>query len=110
MPFKDRNTTLPFPTADTSKGAAIEAADIPVSRTRSRLGLSLHRKSQSQSKSGKLGSSNNAEGLKVGGEGGDGQNVVNENGIQLVEERDEQGYGPGERKKGILRKKQLHKV
>lgn len=46
----DRNTTLPHPDADTSKNACLESADVPLSRTSSRLSFRGHRTKSSQHK------------------------------------------------------------
>ena len=55
-PFSDshleRNTTLPYPTADTSPTASIEAADVPLNRTSSR--LRFHRKHSKATSKGQI--------------------------------------------------------
>lgn len=130
-----RNTTLPHPSADTSPSASIESADVSITRTHSRhssfhlprIGSSRHRPRASVS--GPLIDSlqDRIQHTDEGKEKGVGELAEgNMNGAVLdaekveetenhrldrIERRDEQGYGEGhERKKGILRKLQLHKV
>ena len=129
----DRNTTLPHPSADTSPNATIIAPDIVARRhSRSRSFLRSHSHSHKQTKSQDIPNGTittlavdpskmyegieYADGSKEGvsptgsKEAGspDGNVVVGSGGSEM--ERDETGYAPGGRKKGILRKKVLHKV
>ena len=50
--YLERNTTLPYPTADTSPTASIEAADVPLNRTSSR--LRFHRKHSKATSKGQI--------------------------------------------------------
>jgi hypothetical protein len=137
----DRNTTLPHPSADTSKNATIEAGDLELTRTRSKSRF-LHSRHH-RSVSGKIVPEErpmgfpgeekkrdevieSADGSKEkGGANGVDNDLVNggvvngevkkeaeknEEELRLEKKRDEQGYGDGERKKGVLRKLNLHKV
>jgi hypothetical protein len=134
----DSNTTLPHPSADMSPSACIESADVPISRTHTRhSSFQLPRIGSSRPKAkGPLasglvsptdglpngipwaGGSTEQKGLEeltLGATAAtgqpDGQGQEEESEDQRAErERDEQGHREGERKKGLLRKLQLHKV
>jgi len=119
----DRNTTLPHPDADTSPHAAIESADIDLHRTHSRLSFMRH---YSKHKGSHLSVPlyDNIEYADASHENSDVRTIENdvEKRDDLVdppktveeyvemEDRDDQGYRPGERKKGVLRKLNLHKA
>jgi len=126
----DRNTTLPHPDADTSPNASIEAPNVDLTRTNSRNSF-LHRRHQSKNSFGKADMKDSS--LYDNIQYGDGTRETmstraldamspkrgssvdpspQENGDVLgdVQNRDEQGYIDGERRKGVLRKLHLHKV
>jgi len=126
----DRNTTLPHPDADTSPNASIEAPDVDLTRTHSRRSF-LHSRHQSKNSFGKIdlkqsgfydniqyadGSREGANTMALDGNTSkkdssvDALSQTNGEVAGVVESRDEQGYKDGERKKGILRKLNLHKV
>jgi len=128
----DRNTTLPHPDADTSPNATIEAPDDDLTRTSSHRSF-LHGRHHSQNKAsiskGDLKESGlydniqyvdrSREDMSVKATGGgalkkdnaaDPLTRENEELDEVSETRDEQGYREGERKKGVLRKLNLHKV
>jgi hypothetical protein len=126
----DRNTTLPHPDADTSPNATIEAPDVDLARTQSRSSF-LHRRHQSKvsfskgyiKDSGLYDNIQYADGTqearntraleaKSPKRGNSVDPLAQENGgvDGVLETRDGQGYIEGERKKGVLRKLNLHKV
>jgi hypothetical protein len=130
LTFTDRNTTLPHPDADTSPNASIEAPDVDLARTHSRNSF-LHRRHHSKNSFGKLDMKDSglydniqyADGTRetantraldanssTRGNSVDPPSQANGDILGDVQNRDEQGYTDGERKKGVLRKLQLHKV
>ncbi|KAL3424300.1 hypothetical protein PVAG01_03581 [Phlyctema vagabunda] len=133
----ERNTTLHHPDADTSQGASIEGPEISLSRTHSRKISFLHKRKLSGA-SGKInpadyespesaglydniqyedGSREKKDPKALAKDAQQRDDIVDAPGreeldedLRSAEERDEQGYKEGERKKGILRKVHLHKV
>jgi len=121
-PFNnDRNTTLPHPDADTSPNATLEAPNIALSKINSRHSLFHHGRHHSHGKNDGKKEDLEKDGLYADSIYADGtkddKSIIttteNADTIDLgstKEERDEQGYRPGERKTGVLRKLALHKV
>ncbi|PQE09753.1 hypothetical protein CJF32_00000374 [Rutstroemia sp. NJR-2017a WRK4] len=123
----DRNTTLPHPEADTSKNATIESTDLDLHRTRSRLSMLRHH-SKHKGSTLTVPSHDNVQYTDGSHEVRDFAMIQKEAGIRddlddprmdppktveeyvEMEDRDDQGYRAGERKKGVLRKMNLHKV
>jgi len=121
----ERNTTLPHPDADTSKNAIIEAPDIELTRTRSRLSFIRHARKHSKGSSLDIPAelyenTDYADVTKLPTEDEHRQDTGSPTDDALPpktveefiekEDRDEQGYTPGQRKKGVLRKLNLHKA
>ncbi|TVY83116.1 hypothetical protein LSUE1_G001571 [Lachnellula suecica] len=125
---EDRNTTLPHPEAKTDKNATIESHDVIPHRAHMRHISFLNRHhSHQKSKGGELvlepdkmyaniqyADGSHANGVeapteKNGEDATEGsvEDGTLENGAGA---RDPQGYREGERKKGVLRKLNLHKV
>jgi len=137
-PFSpDRNTTLPHPEADTSPNATIEGPDIALERGNSRRSFGRHAKMKNSGKiplaerdmpydniqysdgssvknltdNEPLSPTSTTGGMTTSSESEDMQRGSGDSGVFInKDERDEQGYREGERKKGVLRKLGLHKV
>lgn len=132
----DRNTTLPHPDADTSPNASIEAPDVDLTRTHSRNSF-LHRRHHSKNSFGKVDVKDSSlydnvqyvdgtrettnrraldamspkKGNSVDPSSQENGDMLGDGDLLGAEQtRDEQGYINGDRKKGVLRKLQLHKV
>lgn len=118
----DRNTTLPHPEADTSPYATLESTEVDIYRSHSRLSIRrLHSRHKGSHLSVPL--YENDEYTNGNHDRGDmktiEKDVEKQNDLvdppKTVEEfvemedRDDQGYRPGERRKGVLRKFNLHK-
>lgn len=118
----DRNTTLPHPEADTSPYATLESTEVDIYRSHSRLSIRrLHSRHKGSHLSVPL--YENDEYTSGNHDRGDmktiEKDVEKQNDLvdppKTVEEfvemedRDDQGYRPGERRKGVLRKFNLHK-
>jgi len=116
----NRNTTLSHPDADTSTDATIEAPDIALSRTNSRwsfLGRHHTKNGKEDITTGMYNNIKYTDGTKEGKgvkeimKETEGRHYVVDPPDEVVEnEGDEQGYKIGERRKGVLRKLNLHKV
>ncbi|ESZ94079.1 hypothetical protein SBOR_5555 [Sclerotinia borealis F-4128] len=119
----DRNTTLPHPEADTSPYATLESTELDLYRSHSRLSLKrLHSKHKGSNLSVPL--HDNIQYSDGTHEHGDLKTIEKdvEKRDDLVdppktveeyveiEDVDDQGYKPGERKRGVFRKLNLHKV
>lgn len=118
----DRNTTLPHPDADTSPNATMEAPDLNLVRTRSRRSF-LHGRHSHSRKNSKFDS-----GVSLGSTAGLYDNVQYADGStedrsakeieKEVKARDDLVDAPastslineGEKKKGVLKKLNLHRV
>ncbi|KAA8569755.1 hypothetical protein MFRU_004g04490 [Monilinia fructicola] len=118
----DRNTTLPHPEADTSPYATLESSEFDLYRSHSRLSIRrLHSKHKGSHLSvplyenvGQTDGSHGGSEMKLiekdveqQGDLADPPKTVEE--FVDMEDRDEQGYRAGERKKSVLRKLTLHK-
>ncbi|KAB8288488.1 hypothetical protein EYC80_010153 [Monilinia laxa] len=118
----DRNTTLPHPEADTSPYATLESSEFDLYRSHSRLSIRrLHSKHKGShlniplyENMGQADGSHGGSEMKLvekdveqQGDLADPPKTVEE--FVDMEDRDDQGYRPGERKKGVLRKLTLHK-
>ncbi|KAM3086968.1 hypothetical protein ACMFMG_001080 [Clarireedia jacksonii] len=123
----DRNTTLRHPEADTSANATIESTDFDLHRTRSRISMLRHHHKHKGSTL-TVPSYDNIQYADGTHEVRDFAMIPREAGKRddladpptgapktveeyvEMEDRDEQGYRTGERKKGVLRRMNLHKV
>jgi len=112
----DRNTTLPHPEADTSPYASLESKEVDIYRTHSRLSFKRH---HSKHKVSTLGTplyehaEDSREHMTIEEHAENGDDLMDppktvEEYVEM-EDRDDQGYKQGERKKGVLRKLNLHK-
>ncbi|KAF7898056.1 hypothetical protein BTUL_0026g00780 [Botrytis tulipae] len=119
----DRNTTLPHPEADTSPFATLESTEVDIYRSHSRLSIRrLHSRHKGSHLSVPLYESNEyTNGNHVHGDMKTIEKDVEKQNDLVdppktveefveMEDRDDQGYRPGDRRKGVLRKLNLHKV
>lgn len=119
----DRNTTLPHPEADTSPFATLESTEVDIYRSHSRLSIRrLHSRHKGSHLSVPLYESNEyTNGNHVHGDMKTIEKDVEKQNDLIdppktveefveMEDRDDQGYRPGDRRKGVLRKLNLHKV